>query len=218
MRIAHQGPMPLASSMRPDIHVQSYLPPIAPHAGKRGGLHIQATTTPKVQAASSSISDSELARQYGVSTATIRRWRYRDDVHDRTHTRHNLLATLTPEQEEVLIVAREVLRLGLDDLLVVARELLDPRLPRSGLHRMLQRREVPNWRNWLGRTLAMRGSPGTSPSRTTSRASCISTSSTCLRCPTRSKNATCTSPSTAPRVGSIWRSGAASPRRMRGRL
>ena len=74
-------------------------------------LHKQATTTPKIraeiQAAPSSITDSELARQYGVSPATIRRWRYRDDVHDRPHTRHNLLATLTPEQEEALVAARE---------------------------------------------------------------------------------------------------------------
>ena len=110
-------------------------------------LHKQATTTPKIraeiQAAPSGITDSELARQYGVATATIRRWRYRDDVHDRSHTRHNLLATLTPEQEEVLIAAREFLRLGLDDLLVVAREFLNSRLSRSGLHRMLQRRDVP---------------------------------------------------------------------------
>ena len=110
-------------------------------------LHKQATTTPKIraeiQAAPSSISDSELARQYGVAVSTIRRWRYRDDVQDRPHTRHNLLATLTSEQEEVLIAAREFLRLGLDDLLVVAREFLNPGLSRSGLHRMLKRREVP---------------------------------------------------------------------------
>ena len=113
-------------------------------------LHKQATTTPKIraeiQAAPSSITDSELARQYGVATATIRRWRYRDDAHDKSHTRHNLLATLTSEQEEVLIAAREFLRLGLDDLLVVAREFLNPRLSRSGLHRMLQRRAVPTLR------------------------------------------------------------------------
>lgn len=110
-------------------------------------LHKQATTTPKIraeiQAAPSGISDSELARQYGVGDSTIRRWRYRDDVHDRSHTRHNLLATLTTEQEEVLIATREFLRLGLDDLLIVAREFLNPRLSRSGLHRMLKRREVP---------------------------------------------------------------------------
>ena len=42
----------------------------------------------------------------------------------------------------MLIAAREFLRLGLDDLLVVAREFLTPRLSRSGLHRMHQRREV----------------------------------------------------------------------------
>jgi len=47
------------------------------------------------------------------------------------------------QQEEVLIAARAFLRLGLDDLLVVAREFLTPRLSRSGLHRMLKRREVP---------------------------------------------------------------------------
>lgn len=109
-------------------------------------LHKQANTTPKIraeiQAAPASLSDSELARQFGVSDSTIRRWRYRDNVHDRPHTRHNLLATLTSEQENVLIVAREFLRLGLDDLLVVAREFLNPRLSRSGLHRMLKRREV----------------------------------------------------------------------------
>lgn len=107
-------------------------------------LHKQTTTTPKIraviQAAPSSITDSELARQFGVTTATIRRWRYRDDVYDRSHTRHNLLATLTPEQEGVLIAAREFLRLGLDDLLVVACEFLNPRLSRSALHRMLKRR------------------------------------------------------------------------------
>jgi len=110
-------------------------------------LHSQATTTPKIradiQAAPSSITDGELARRYNVARSTIRRWRYRDDVHDRPHTRHNLLATLSFEQEEVLIAARELLRLGLDDLLVVAREFLNPRLSRSALHRMLKRRQVP---------------------------------------------------------------------------
>lgn len=90
----------------------------------------QATTTPKIRAeiqqASASLSDLALARKYGVSDSTIRRWRFRTDVYDRSHTRHNLLATLTPYQEEVLIAAREFLRLSLDDLLVVAREFLQP--------------------------------------------------------------------------------------------
>lgn len=42
----------------------------------------------------------------------------------------------------MLIAAREFLRLGLDDLLVVVREFLHLRLSRFGLHRMLKRREV----------------------------------------------------------------------------
>lgn len=54
-----------------------------------------------------------------------------------------MLATLSPHQEEVLIVAREFLRLSLDDLLVVAREFLHPTLSRSALARMLRRRQVP---------------------------------------------------------------------------
>lgn len=110
-------------------------------------LHKQATTTPRIraeiQAAPAHISDTALAERFGVSDMTIRRWRHRDDVHDRPHTRHNLLATLNREQEEVLIAARTFLRLGLDDLLVVAREFLHPTLSRAALHRMFKRRQVP---------------------------------------------------------------------------
>ena len=43
----------------------------------------------------------------------------------------------------MLIAARTFLRLGLDDLLVVAREFLYPNLSRAALHRMLKRRQVP---------------------------------------------------------------------------
>ena len=72
-------------------------------------LHKQATTTPKIraeiQAAPSSITNSELARRYGVATATIRRWRYRDDVYDRPHTlkdkrRAGLGTTPTTKEDE----------------------------------------------------------------------------------------------------------------------
>ncbi|GHB08940.1 hypothetical protein GCM10009038_03080 [Salinicola rhizosphaerae] len=56
-------------------------------------LHKKAITTPKIrieiQAAPSSITDSELARRYGVASTTIRHRRYRDDIHHRSHTRHN---------------------------------------------------------------------------------------------------------------------------------
>ena len=41
-----------------------------------------------------------------------------------------------------MVAAREFLRLGLGDMLMVAREFLNPRMSRSALHRMLKCREV----------------------------------------------------------------------------
>ena len=88
-------------------------------------LHKTATTTPRIrreiQQAPASISDSELAPRYRVSCPTIARWRYRETQHDLPHTRHNLLTTLSPAQEEIVVALREYLRLSVDDLLVVAR-------------------------------------------------------------------------------------------------
>tara|TARA_B100000424_G_C22944956_1_gene502887 strand:+ start:4631 stop:4957 length:327 start_codon:yes stop_codon:yes gene_type:complete len=104
-------------------------------------LHKQATTTPKtraeIQAAPAHILDTVLAERFGVSDMTIRWWQNRGDVYDRPHTRHNLLATINREPGEVLIAARTFFRLGLDDLLVVAREFLHPTLSSAALHRML---------------------------------------------------------------------------------
>ncbi|GED41796.1 hypothetical protein HHA02_11250 [Cobetia marina] len=110
-------------------------------------LHKQATTTPEILAdtrvAPAGMSSKYHARQFGVSVSSIQRWRQRDDVLNRPHTRHNLLPTLTSEQEEIVIAAQELLRLGLDDLLVVSREFLNPNLSRSALQLMLKRRDVP---------------------------------------------------------------------------
>lgn len=73
-------------------------------------LHKTATTTPRIrreiQQAPASISDSELARRYRVSCPTIARWRYRETQHDLSHTRHNLLKTLSPAQCLLRVVLR----------------------------------------------------------------------------------------------------------------
>ena len=75
-------------------------------------LHKNATTTPAVRAAiqQSSASEYELARQYGVSRQTIRRWRKRDSVHDASHTPHRLQTTLNAAQEELAARLRAVCR------------------------------------------------------------------------------------------------------------
>ena len=111
-------------------------------------LHKTATTTPRtrqeIQQAPTAVSDSELARRYHVSCPTIARWRYRTTQHDRSHTRHHLLTTLSPAQEEIVVALRESLRLSVDDLLTVAKEFLHPDLSRSALERLLKRRGLPS--------------------------------------------------------------------------
>jgi DNA-binding transcriptional regulator YiaG len=111
-------------------------------------LHKTATTTPRIrqeiQQAPASVSDSELARRYHVSGPTIARWRHRTTQYDRSHTRHNLLTTLSPIQEEIVVALREYLRLSVDDLLKVAKECLHPDLSRSALERLMKRRGLPS--------------------------------------------------------------------------
>lgn len=107
-------------------------------------LHANATTTPKTRAyiQSSSKSNRALAEELGITISTVRHWRRRDDVHDRSHTRKNLLSTLSPAQEAIVIELRRTLLLPLDDLLAVVREFIHPQLTRSALDRCLRRNGV----------------------------------------------------------------------------
>ena len=106
-------------------------------------LHKQARTTPairaEIQAAPPSVSNPELAARYGVTLPTTRKWRQRQSVDDVSHTAHRLQTTLTPAQELVAIELRKLLKLTLDDLLVVVREFLNPDVSRAGLARCLKR-------------------------------------------------------------------------------
>ena len=104
-------------------------------------LHKNATTTPARRAyiQSSPLSVAALAAELSVSEDTIRRWKGRDTVTDRSHTAHRLQTTLTPAQEAVVLALRETLWLPLDDLLVVTREFINEQVSRSGLQRLLKR-------------------------------------------------------------------------------
>ena len=105
-------------------------------------LHKNATTTPAIRAAlrQATGSDYELARQYGLSRDTVRKWRKRQTVHDASHTAHRLQTTLNAGQEELVIYLRTQLLLSLDDLLAVVREFIEPAMSRSALDRLLRRR------------------------------------------------------------------------------
>ncbi len=116
-------------------------------------IHANARTTPKIraeiQAAPPSVSNAALARRFGVTKATVAKWRRRDQVHDGSHRPHRLNTTLTEAQEAVVVAVRELLLLPLDDLLVVAWEFLDPNLSRSALDRCLRRHGVNNLKAML---------------------------------------------------------------------
>lgn len=59
-----------------------------------------------------------LVAELGVTEDTIRRWKGRDSVEDRSHTSHHLQTTLTPAQEAVVVALRKTFWLPLADLLV----------------------------------------------------------------------------------------------------
>ena len=107
-------------------------------------LHKNARTTPAIrqELRESTKSERELAREYHLNRATVRKWRQRENGEDASHRPHRLHATLTPAQERVVVELRTTLFLSLDDLLAVTREFLNPAVSRSGLDRCLRRHGV----------------------------------------------------------------------------
>ncbi len=108
-------------------------------------LHKNARTTPAIRteiAASGNLSARVLSERFGVSEATIYKWKARDSVADRSHTAHRLQTTLNPAQEAVVVELRKTLLMPLDDLLAVTREFLCADVSRSGLDRCLRRHGV----------------------------------------------------------------------------
>lgn len=107
-------------------------------------LHANAATTPRTRAyiQQSTAPVAELAAELGVSETTIRRWRGRSAVEDRSHRPKRLSTRLTPAEEEIVLELRRKLELSLDDLVEVMRRCVNPKLSRSGIHRCLKRHGV----------------------------------------------------------------------------
>lgn len=107
-------------------------------------LHANAAATPRVRAyiQASGRPVSELARELGLSETTVRRWKGRQDVADRSSVPHRLATGFSPEEEEIAVELRTKLGLPLDDVLEVMRRCLRPEISRSALHRCLKRRGV----------------------------------------------------------------------------
>ncbi|PAA95637.1 hypothetical protein [Serratia fonticola] len=113
-------------------------------------LHANATTTPRVRRyiQQSDKSDRVLAQELGISVATVRRWRQRQDVADRHTVPKTLRKALTDEQSLLINWLRQKLQLPLDELLVVVVQGMQQPISRAGLDRYLrgvgQRGEAEN--------------------------------------------------------------------------
>ena len=121
-------------------------------------LHKNARTTPAIrrEIQQSTLSERALARKYNLNRATVRKWKRRTTVEDAPSTPKTIHATLSPVEELIVVELRRTLLLPLDDLLVVTREFINPRVSRSGLHRTLRRYGVSNLRELKA---AMRDEP-----------------------------------------------------------
>lgn len=107
-------------------------------------LHANATTTPEMREfiQNSELSTAELSKILNISEATVRKWRSRESVEDLSHRPKNILCTLSPLQEYVVVELRKHLLLPLDHLLQVVREFINPDISRSALDRCLRRNGV----------------------------------------------------------------------------
>lgn len=103
-------------------------------------LHANATTTPRVRRyiQQSDKSDRVLAQELGISVATVRRWRQRQDVTDRHTTPKTIRRILTDEQSRMINWLRQKLQLPLDELLVVVNQGMQQPISRAGLDRYLR--------------------------------------------------------------------------------
>jgi transposase InsO family protein len=104
-------------------------------------IHPQARTTPavRVEIARSHESTGVLARRFGVSTETIRKWRKRgaENCQDRSSRPHTLPWKATEEERAIVCALRQATGFPLDDLTFVVTHFL-PHLNRDAVYRILK--------------------------------------------------------------------------------
>ena len=104
-------------------------------------IHPNARTTPAVRAeiARSGELTGELARRYGVSTETVRKWRKRGpaECRDRSSRPHKLPWKASGEERAVVCALRRATGFPLDDLTFVVVHFL-PHLNRDAVYRILK--------------------------------------------------------------------------------
>ncbi len=107
-------------------------------------LHANATTTPEMREfiQNSDLSTAELSKILNISEATVRKWRKRESIEDKSHRPKTITSSLSPLEEHVVVELRRHLLLPLDHLLQVVKEFINADISRSALDRCLRRNGV----------------------------------------------------------------------------
>ena len=108
-------------------------------------LHANAITTPRTRAyiQNSQASNAALARELGIHSRTVARWKARREIVDRSTRPHRLTTALTEWEEGLIVELRRSLALPLDDIVEAMRRCINPELSRSAIYRCLQRHSIP---------------------------------------------------------------------------
>ncbi len=104
-------------------------------------IHRQARTTPAVRAeiARSTEPANVVAKRYGISDETVRKWRKRGEqaVLDRSSQPRRLAWAMSEEERAIICAVHRATGFALDDLTFVLRHFL-PRLNRDSIYRVLK--------------------------------------------------------------------------------
>lgn len=104
-------------------------------------IHPQGRTTPAVRAeiARSAEPASVVAKRYGISDETVRKWRKRGEqaIQDRSSWPKRLAWRMSEEERAIICAVRRATGFPLDDLTFVLRHFL-PHLNRDSIYRVLK--------------------------------------------------------------------------------
>src|SRR5262249_58461712 len=98
-------------------------------------LHANATTTPRTRAyiQKSTAANEAVARELGIHSRTVARWKGRPDVADRSTRPHRLATAITPWEEALILELRRSLALPLDDILEAMRRCVNRQRSARGI-------------------------------------------------------------------------------------
>ena len=104
-------------------------------------LHKLAKTTPLIrkELQASTLPVSVLAKTYNISESTVRKWKGREDVNDRSHARHNTLSKLSSCEEEMIKALRLNASLTVRDITEVLNRCVNVDIRKSSVHRAMKR-------------------------------------------------------------------------------